>query len=541
MNKYNFVDLLSGCGGTALGMEKAGLESILLNDINNFACKTLRRNRPYWNIVEGDISEVDFSKIPQDIDVLTASFPVQAFSIAKKTPSIEKTRETIFFQVARAIKELHPKVFILENIKGLLRHDRGYTLETIKNVIGELGYYLVEPQVLNAKYYNVPHQCERLILVGIKNNLAPHVEFKWPDSLNRTMTLKDAFYKGVLFNSNVPTSTGLLYPKFLQELCKKALQGSSHNDLTYIYDAHKQPILKRLSLNTPCLPLSPLIRFRPCHPLEARPLQTREFARIQTFPDSWEFSGEISTVYQQISNAFPVNMAMALGRSIIKLLDDIAKIDNGIQVTNNLTILDKHIFDCLRTLAGKKDDFVKGKNNIHNENKINKNLAHYLNRYDAQCSTEQEGNGRCDLLLSGQLEGIPLLAIIECKKILSNDTKIEIGKKLSSASEQVDAYGDIRPYAKKYIIFYIFDKKMKDIHKIFYELGKDNEGLNVNEIDTTNQFCDMYSFNGKKVILCGLRTIPPTESFKNANITKLINIALSESYYQPSTLNNDPN
>lgn len=536
MDKYNFVDLFSGCGGTALGMEKAGLESVLLNDINKFACNTLRHNRPYWNVAEGDISEVDFSKISQDIDLLTAGFPVQAFSRSKETPSIEKTRETIFFHVARAIKELHPKTFILENIKGLLTHDRGNTLETIKNIIDELGYYLVEPRVLNAKFYNVPQQVERLILVGIKKNLAPHVKFKWPEPHNRTMTLKDAFYKGVLFNSNVPTSIGLFYPKFFQELLKKVPEGSNHNDLVEKYNAYKPPLLRRLSLNDPCLPLFSLNNFRHCHPLETRPLQTREFARIQTFPDSWEFSGETSTVYKQISNASPVNMAEALGHSIIKLLDDIAKVDNGIEVTNNLTMLDKHIFDCLRMLAGKKNDFIKGKNNIHNENKINKNLAHYLTRYKAQCSTEQEGNGRCDLLLSGELEGTPLLAVIECKKIRFNDTKIEIGKKLSSASEQVDAYGEIRPGAKKYIIFYIFDKKMKYIHKIFNELGKDNEVLNINKIDTTNQFCDMYSFNDKKVILCGLRTLPPTESYKNAETTKLINIALSNSRHLPSAL-----
>ncbi len=525
MDKYNFIDLSSGCGGLALGMEQAGLESVLLNDIDKFACNTLRHNRPYWNVVEGDISEIDFSKITQDIDVLTGGLPWQTFSIAGRIPSIENTRDTMFFQMARAIKELHPKVFILENVKGLLRHDSGNTLETIKNVIDELGYYLVEPQVLNAKFYNVPQQRERLILVGIKKNLASNVKFKWPEFYNRTMTLRDAFCKGDLFNSNVPTSIGLLYPESLQERWENIPQGSYLADKC---DAHKRPITmsRRLLLNAPCLPLS-FVSFLHCHPLETRPLQTRECARIQTFPDSWEFKGKISTVYRQISNAFPVNMAEALGHSIIELLDDIAKVDNGNQVTNNLTILDKHIFDCLRMLAGKKDDFVKGKNKIHNENKINKNLAHYLNRYEAKCSTEQEGNGRCDLLLTGELENIPLLAVIECKKILSNDTKIEVGKKLSSAFEQVDAYGEIRPNAKKYIIFYIFDKKIEDIHKIFNELGKDIEGLSVNEIDTTNQFCDMYSFNGKKVILCGLRTISPTESFKNSDITKLINTALS--------------
>jgi DNA (cytosine-5)-methyltransferase 1 len=340
VRKFNLVELFAGGGGLALGMEQAGLESIFLNELDKYACQTLRHNRPNWNVVEGDISKIDFSAIEETVDILTGGFPCQAFSYAGKSLGFEDTRGTLFFEMARAINELQPKVFMAENVRALLTHENGKTLETIKNVIDELGYELIEPRVLKAIFFKVPQKRERLILVGIRKDLAKNVEFIWPSPFQRIMTLKDAFYKGELYESDVQTSEGQLYPKRKQEILKHVPQGGYWRDLpddlqreymqgSYFLGGGKTGMARRLSLNEPSLTLttSPAQKqTERCHPIETRPLQVREYARIQTFPDSWEFKGSTNAAYKQIGNAVPVNMAAALGRSLVRLLNNIEKI-----------------------------------------------------------------------------------------------------------------------------------------------------------------------------------------------------------------------
>ncbi|WP_278382707.1 DNA cytosine methyltransferase [Pseudoalteromonas distincta] len=337
--KYNLVELFAGGGGLALGMEEAGFHSVLLNEWDKHACATLKHNRPEWNVVHGDISEIDFKHtVDQEVDVLTGGFPCQAFSYAGKSLGFEDTRGTLFFEMARAIKELQPKVFMAENVRALLNHDNGRTLDTIKKIITEeLGYVLVEPKVLKAIFYKVPQKRERLIIVGIRKDLVDKAEFKWPSPYKRIMTLRDAFYAGELFNSDVSLSDGQKYPKRKAEIMSQIPQGGYWRNLnddlqreymqgSYFLGGGKTGMARRLSLDEPSLTLttSPAQKqTERCHPTETRPLQTKEYARIQTFPDNWEFKGPQSAVYRQIGNAVPVNMAAALGRSIIRLLNEI--------------------------------------------------------------------------------------------------------------------------------------------------------------------------------------------------------------------------
>lgn len=335
--QYNLVELFAGCGGLALGMEEAGLTSVFLNEWDKNACATLRHNRPQWNVVEGDISKVKFKNIKEDIDLLTGGFPCQAFSYAGKSLGFEDTRGTLFFEMARAIKELRPKVFMAENVRALLTHDDGKTLAVIKKVIDDLGYELVEPRVLKAIFYKVPQKRERLILVGIRKDLARKVKFEWPSPYKRIMTVSDALKKGDLYDSNVPRSPGQNYPERKQEIMSHVPQGGYWRDLpdelqreymkgSYFLSGGKTGMARRLSLNEPSLTLttSPAQKqTERCHPLETRPLQVREYARIQTFPDNWEFKGPITSVYKQIGNAVPVNMAAALGRALVRLLNEI--------------------------------------------------------------------------------------------------------------------------------------------------------------------------------------------------------------------------
>lgn len=337
LRPYTSIELFAGAGGLALGMEKAGFSHILLNEIDHDACMTLQHNRPHWCIVEQDVRTISFKQFKGKVDFLSGGFPCQAFSYAGKQGGFNDTRGTLFFELARAVKEIQPKVFMGENVKGLLAHDGGKTLETIKNTINELGYTLIEPRVLRAILYKVPQKRERLILIAIRNDLADKVHFKWPAPYHRIMTLRDAFIKGELYNTDVPPSGGQKYPPKKQRVMKLVPMGGYWRDLpieiqkeymggSFMLEGGKTGMARRLSLDEPSLTLtcSPAQKqTERCHPTETRPLTIREYARIQTFPDDWVFAGTLNSQYKQIGNAVPVNLAYAIGRSIIRLLNDI--------------------------------------------------------------------------------------------------------------------------------------------------------------------------------------------------------------------------
>lgn len=152
-------------------MHLASFRHELLNEMDSMACQTLRKNHPEWNVLEGDVHQVDFTPLQDKVDFLSGGFPCQAFSYAGKKGGLNDTRGTLFFELARAVKEIRPKVFMGENVKGLISHDNGKTLEVIRNVIKELGYTLVEPRVLKAIMYQVPQKRERLILIAIRNDI----------------------------------------------------------------------------------------------------------------------------------------------------------------------------------------------------------------------------------------------------------------------------------------------------------------------------------------------------------------------------------
>ena len=340
LRTYTSIELFAGAGGLALGLEKAGFSHVLLNEVDHDACSTLRRNRLNWNVVEQDIRALSFEELRGKVDLLSGGFPCQAFSYAGKQGGFNDTRGTLFFELARAVKEVQPKVFMAENVKGLLAHDGGRTLETIKNVIRELGYTLVEPRVLKAILYQVPQKRERLILVAIRNDYAGKVQFGWPAPYHRIMTLRDAFFKGELYDTDVPMSEGQKYPPKKQKVMELVPMGGYWRDLpieiqkeymggSYELEGGKTGMARRLSLDEPSLTLTcapAQKQTERCHPTETRPLTVREYARIQTFPDNWEFAGALNSRYKQIGNAVPVNLAYAVGRSLVRLLNDIERL-----------------------------------------------------------------------------------------------------------------------------------------------------------------------------------------------------------------------
>lgn len=337
LRQYTSVELFAGGGGLALGMSLAGFHHVLLNEFDSSACKTLRTNRPDWNVVEGDVRHLDFTPLRDKVDFLSGGFPCQAFSYAGKQGGFNDTRGTLFFELARAVAEIRPKVFMGENVKGLISHEDGRTFETICNVIRELGYTLVEPRVLKAIMYQVPQKRERLILIAIRNDIAERVHFHWPSPYERVLTLRDALYRSVIFDTDVPNSEGVRYPEKKYRVLELVPQGGDWRDLpddvareymggSWELGGGKTGMARRLSLDEPSLTLTcapAQKQTERCHPLETRPLTVREYARIQTFPDYWDFQGTMSAKYKQIGNAVPVNLAWAIGRSLIRLFNDI--------------------------------------------------------------------------------------------------------------------------------------------------------------------------------------------------------------------------
>ena len=333
--KFRSIELFAGAGGLALGLEKAGFNTVLLNEIDKNDCQTLRYNRPSWNVFEGDIKNIDFRPHKENIDFISGGFPCQAFSYAGNKRGFEDIRGTLFFEFARAIKEAQPKVFLAENVRGLLNHDKGRTLATIESVITDLNSTLIESSVIKAVDYKVPQKRERLFLIGVRNDLLANARFSFPKPNRKIMTLKDALKKGDLYSCDVPCSEGQLYPKKKKDILDLVPAGGCWRDLpenlqkdymkkSYFLGGGKTGMARRLSWNEPSLTLtcSPAQnQTERCHPDETRPLTVREYARIQTFPDEWKFSGSMTSQYKQIGNAVPVNLAYAIGESLIDLLN----------------------------------------------------------------------------------------------------------------------------------------------------------------------------------------------------------------------------
>lgn len=336
LKRFRSIELFAGAGGLALGLEKAGFDTVMLNEHDKDACATLRLNRPSWKVIEGDVRNIDFSQY-SDIDLVSGGFPCQAFSYAGRQMGFEDTRGTLFFEFARAIKQIQPKVFLGENVCGLLEHDKGRTIATIKSAISDLGYTLVEPKVLKAIFYRVPQKRERLFFVGIRNDLVNVACFKWPEVYKKVFVLKDALKAGELYQTDVPDSEGQSYPKRKSEIMSMVPAGGYWRNLpddiqreymknSYFLSGGKTGMARRLSWYEPSLTLTcapAQNQTERCHPEETRPLKVREYARIQTFPDEWGFAGSINSQYKQIGNAVPVNLAQAVGRGLIALLNGI--------------------------------------------------------------------------------------------------------------------------------------------------------------------------------------------------------------------------
>lgn len=337
---YTVLELFAGAGGLAIGLEKAGLKCIALNEIDKWACQTLKTNRPNWNVLEGDIKEFDFSKYNNKVDVVTGGFPCQAFSYAGKKLGLNDARGTLFYEFSRVVQEVNPSICIGENVRGLLSHDKGKTLQGMISILDEIGYNVAPVKVLKAIHYRVPQKRERLILVGIRKDI--DLAFEYPKPYKKIFTLRDALKKGELFDSNVPNSEGAKYPVYKKKILDLIPPKGYWRDLpeniqkeymggSYYLGGGKTGMARRIGWDEPSLTLtcSPAQKqTERCHPDQTRPFTVREYARIQTFPDDWKFYGSLAQQYKQIGNAVPVNLGQEIGYAILKFLNRYLSIKN---------------------------------------------------------------------------------------------------------------------------------------------------------------------------------------------------------------------
>lgn len=330
-SQYTAIDLFAGAGGTALGLENAGLRHVLLNEFDKNAVQTLRYNKPEWNVSDDDVHRVDFTPWRGKVDVVEGGFPCQAFSYAGKGRGFEDTRGTLFHEFARCIREVEPKIAIGENVRGLLTHDGGRTLKTMVKILQDLGYR-VAYKVMRSQYLDVPQKRERLVIIAVRNDVQTPILF--PKERDYTISLREAI-------GDRPQSEGQQYSESKYAVMAKVPEGGYWRDLSdelqrqymkasYFHTGGKTGMARRLAWDEPSLTLTcnpAQKQTERCHPEETRPLNVREYARIQTFPDEWQFAGSVSAQYKQIGNAVPVNLGYYMGIAAIAMLDGVMNDD----------------------------------------------------------------------------------------------------------------------------------------------------------------------------------------------------------------------
>ncbi len=349
-NQFTSIELFAGAGGLALGLEEAGFHHIGLVEFNKFATETLKTNRPSWNVLFEDIKNVanrnlenEFHIKKYDLDLLSGGAPCQSFSYTGKRLGLEDVRGTMFYHYATFLHKLQPKMFLFENVRGLLTHDKGKTYKTILNIFEDEDYTTYH-KVLNAWNYGVPQKRERLITIGIRNDLVEESNFEFPKEYSYKPTIKD-----IKLDEKPNKEECAQYSQYKKEIFSLVPAGGYWKDIDpniakeymkscWYMGGGRTGILRRISLNEPSLTVltSPGMKQTDrCHPLEVRPFSYRENARIQTFPENWKFCGSLNEKYKQIGNAVPVNLAKEIGCSIRNTLE---KLEKNNEISNTVYI-----------------------------------------------------------------------------------------------------------------------------------------------------------------------------------------------------------
>jgi len=323
--KFKFIDLFAGIGGFRLALQNLGGKCVFTSEWDKEAKRTYKAN--FGETPFGDITkEKTKSYIPDYFDVLCAGFPCQAFSIAGKRGGFEDTRGTLFFDVAEIIKRKQPLAVFLENVKGLRNHNGGKTLATILNVLrNDLGYFVPEPEIMNAKDFGVPQHRERIYIVGFHPSTGIS-EFTYPKPLNKKVTFAD------VKEENVPPTKYYLSTQYIQTLENhKARHESKGNGFGYkiIPDDSIANAIVCGGMGRECNLVYDhrITDFTPTTHIKGevnrqgiRKMTPREWARLQGFPDSYLIPVADASAYKQFGNSVAVPAIQATAKEIIKLI-----------------------------------------------------------------------------------------------------------------------------------------------------------------------------------------------------------------------------
>ena len=323
---FKFIDLFAGIGGFRLAMQNLGGKCVFTSEWDKEAQKTYKVN--FGEVPFGDITKQQIKDyIPEDFDVLCAGFPCQAFSIAGKRGGFDDTRGTLFFDVAEIIKKHKPKAIFLENVKGLRSHDKGKTLDTILNVLrNDLGYYVPEPQIVNAKNFGVPQNRERIYIVGFRQDLNIS-SFEYPEPLENKPTFEDVKER------NVPPTKYYLSTQYVQTLVNhKARHASKGNGFGYAIipdNGIANAIVvggmgreRNLVLDHRIVDYTPTTHIKGTVNREGiRKMTPREWARLQGFPDNYIIPVADASAYKQFGNSVAVPAIQATANKILELIE----------------------------------------------------------------------------------------------------------------------------------------------------------------------------------------------------------------------------
>ncbi len=313
---YTFIDLFAGIGGFRLALESFGAECIYSSEWNKYAQETYEMN--FGDIPTGDITQVDEKKIP-DHDILCAGFPCQAFSISGKQKGFKDSRGTLFFDVARIVKEKKPKVVFLENVKNFATHDAGNTLRVIRETMHELGYSF-DSDVLNAINYGIPQNRERIYMICFRENIK-RKSFVFPKPFRLNKYLEDF----LLPNNEVED---LIIERDDLILNNKAFKNYNSNSTIRVGTVGKGGQGERIySPKGIAITLSAygggvfsktggyLIDSK------TRKLHPRECARLMGFPDSYKLNPSDNQAYKQLGNSVVIDVLQFIIKQIGEALN----------------------------------------------------------------------------------------------------------------------------------------------------------------------------------------------------------------------------
>ena len=320
---FTFIDLFAGIGGFRMALQNLGGKCVFSSEWDTQAQKTYLLN--YGEVPFGDITkESTKSFIPNDFDILCAGFPCQAFSLAGKRLGFKETRGTLFFDVADILRRKRPKAFFLENVKGLLIHDKGQTFQTILRVLREdLGYYVPDPQILNARDFGVPQHRERVYIVGFREDQNGE-KFSYPHPMDRSKTFSDVKEKEVV------SAKYYLSTQYIKTLiAHKERHAAKGNGFGYEIIPDKgianAIVVGGMGRERNLIIDDRLTDFTPVTNIIGevnregiRRMTPREWARLQGFPDDFIISVSDSSAYKQFGNSVAVPAIQATAQEIIK-------------------------------------------------------------------------------------------------------------------------------------------------------------------------------------------------------------------------------